>query len=314
MFPEVTVARTITVASRRLQLAAAICLLLGAVSCRGGGSSVPEPSAEEEWKVTWSAPGQDISEWHSIQVRKNTKDRIQSLEAPPGGTDRAFRFAVGNNDVAVNNSCGDVPSGWRAEGLGPTEQVSNRPIRYEWNNWFERSFPGNPATGGQPIWVVFTQWHQRDASTGKSPPIEFIVEDGWLRLGLNHVDPVNPTESVREGPYNLAPFKAEVWHHWRAEIVWSPKNGSVKVWHDGNVVQDLRQVQTVFPVSSLQVGRPGDSYLKVGVYRKPVMSTEPWVVWHDEFKRLEQGNASPLPHPLGKLPMCLSPAETPSIG
>jgi hypothetical protein len=69
-------------------------------------------------------------------------------------------------------------------------------------------------------------------------------------------------ESVQVGHYNLVPFKADVWHRWRAEIVWSLKNGSVKVWHDGNVVQDLPNVQTVFPVSPSQLDQPGDSISK----------------------------------------------------
>jgi Polysaccharide lyase len=192
----------IPVVPRLLRLAVAILLVLGLVGC-------PRPSvpAGDEWKVIWSAPGQDISEWHTIQLRKNATDRIQSLAAPSGGTDRAFKFAVWNNDVAVNNSCVDIESGWRAEGRGPTEQVSNRTIRYEWNTWFEQSFPGNPVASGQPIWVVFTQWHQKDPSTEKSPPIEFIVEDGWLRLGLHRVDPAKPTNRFRSATTTWSPSK-----------------------------------------------------------------------------------------------------------
>jgi hypothetical protein len=298
----------IPVAPRLLRLAVVIFLLLGLAGCPR-----PSVSAGDEWKVNWSAPGQDISEWHNIQVRNKTTDRIQSLTAPAGGIDRAFKFSLWNNDVALTSSCGGTGDGWRAEGIGPTEKVSDRLIRYEWNTWFEQSFPASPSANGQAIWVVFTQWHQHDPSTGRSPPVEFVVQDGWLRLGLNRVDNANPAESVRVGFYDLAPFKADVWHHWRAEIRWSLTDGSVKVWHDDNVVQDLPNVQTVFPISPSQLDQPGDSYLKVGVYRQPLPSTEPWVVWHDEFKRLEQGNPAQLPHPHGKLPNCLTATETPSI-
>lgn len=294
---------------RRLQVVIAMALALTA-----GGCGPKPPVGGEEWKVTWSALGQDVSEWQSIQVRMNTQDRIQSLPAPSGGTDHAFKFAVWNDDKAVNNSCGSTGDGWRAEGVGPTEQASDRTIRYEWNTLFEQGFPGSPVdANAQPIWVLFTQWHQKDPSTGNSPPIAFIVQDNKLRLVLTKVDKTNPNpnQSMEVGRYDLAPFSTGVWHHWRAEIRWSLTDGSIKVWHDGSVVQDLAPVQTIFPTSPSQLDQPGDSYLKVGVYRKPVKSTEPWVVWHDEFKRLDQGSASQLPRPPFKSPIC--PTETPSI-
>jgi hypothetical protein len=258
--------------------------------------------------VTWSAPGQAISEWEHLQVRKNTTDRIQFLPAPSGGVDKAFRFEVRKDDFAVNDACGLIGSGWRAGGVGPHEQESNRTIRYEWNTLFEQGFPGSPVdSSGHEVWVLFTQWHQKDPSTGDSPPIAFIIQNNKLRLVLTKVDNTNPdpAHSVEVNRYDLAPFSTGVWHHWRAEIRWALKDGSIKVWHDDSVVQDLAHVQTVFPISPGQLDQPGDSYLKVGLYRKPVdPPAGPWVVWHDEFKRLEQGTAGPLPHPSGTLPMC----------
>ena len=267
--------------------------------------------------MTWSAPGQAISEWEHLQVRKNTTDRIQSLPAPSGGVDKAFRFEVRKDDFAVNDACGLIGSGWRAGGVGPHEQESNRTIRYEWNTLFEQGFPGSPVdSSGHEVWVLFTQWHQKDPSTGDSPPIAFIIQNNKLRLVLTKVDNTNPdpAHSVEVNRYDLAPFSTGVWHHWRAEIRWALKDGSIKVWHDDSVVQDLAHVQTVFPISPGQLDQPGDSYLKVGLYRKPVdPPAGPWVVWHDEFKRLEQGNAGPLPHPSGTLPMCPTGTLTPSI-
>jgi hypothetical protein len=47
--------------------------------------------------------------------------------------------------------------------VGPHEQESNRNIRYEWNTLFEQGFPGSPVdSSGHEVWVLFTQWHQKD--------------------------------------------------------------------------------------------------------------------------------------------------------
>jgi hypothetical protein len=218
------------------------------------------------------------------------------------------------DELPVNNDCVEIGGGWRAEGTGPHEQASDKLIRYEWNTRFEPGFPGDPLdAGGQQIWMVFTQWHQKDPADknpriGVSPPIAFIVDKNELRLVLNRVDNAHPDQSVEVGRYDLAPFTTDVWHHWRAEIRWSLTDGSVKVWHDGTVVQELAHVQTIFPDpdSPGQLDKPGDSYLKVGLYRKPMDHPGPWVLWHDEFKRLEQGNAAQLPHSPSKLPTCLN--------
>jgi hypothetical protein len=274
--------------------------------------------------VTWSAPGQAISEWEHIQVVKNTTDRLQSLPAPTGGTGNAFKFTVLDQDqLPVGDKCQTIGGGWRAEGVGPHEQPSNKVIRYEWNTRFENGFPESPVDASpqkNPVWVIFTQWHQKDPANsqtpaiGSSPPIEFIIEKGMLKLHLNSASS-QPGPSIEFAKADLAPVSPGTWHHWRADIQWSPTDGSVKVWHDGIVKYDSTnpkvQVQTVFADPD-STGEPGDSYLKVGLYRKPVDGPGPWVIWHDEFKRLEQGNASPLPHPSGTLPVC--PTGTPSIG
>jgi hypothetical protein len=59
------------------------------------------------------------------------------------------------------------------------------------------------------------------------------------------VTSADPSKCVEVGRFPLVPFKAEVWHHWRAEIRWSLTDGSVKVWHDDTVVKKHAKVQTV---------------------------------------------------------------------
>jgi hypothetical protein len=68
----------IPVVPRLLRLAVAILLVLGLVGC-------PRPSvpAGDEWKVIWSAPGQDISEWHTIQLRKTRRTGFSPWPRPP---------------------------------------------------------------------------------------------------------------------------------------------------------------------------------------------------------------------------------------
>jgi hypothetical protein len=93
-----------------------------------------------------------------------------------------------------------------------------------------------------------------------------------LKLHLNRVDLAHPnTSSTEFAKADLAPVSPGMWHHWRADIRWSPTDGSVKVWHDDVVKYDSTnlKVQTIFPDPD-STGQPGDSYLKVGLYRKPV--------------------------------------------
>lgn len=305
-----------TFASQKsLQSSVAIALTLVLVTCAGcpggGGGGGGNPGG---WTVTWSAPGQAITEWEHVQVVKNTNDRLKSVPAPTGGTGNAFMFTVLNQDqFAVGDKCQTIGGGWRAEGIGPHEQPSNKIIRYEWNTRFENGFPVNPVdASGNSVWVLFTQWHQKDPTgtnpaIGSSPPIEFIIEKGMLKLRLNRAS--QPGPSTEFATVDLTPVNPGTWHHWAAEIQWSPTDGSVKVWHDGMIKYDSTNpkvpVQTIFPDPD-SPGQPGDSYLKVGLYRKPINAPGLWVVLHDEFKRLEQGNASPLPHPSGTLPTCIS--------
>jgi hypothetical protein len=85
------VAEIKSAAQKSLQVVVAVALALAVAACGGkGGGGGGNPGSG--WTVTWSAPGQAISEWEHIQVVKNTTDRLQSLPTPPGGTGNAFSF------------------------------------------------------------------------------------------------------------------------------------------------------------------------------------------------------------------------------
>jgi Polysaccharide lyase len=103
------------------------------------------------------------------------------------------------------------------------------------------------------VWVLFTQWHQKDPNgtnpaIGSSPPIEFIIEKGMLKLRLNRAS--QPGPSTEFTTVDLAQVSPGMWHHWAAEIQWSPTDGSVKVWHDGTCESNPHG--RAWPVSSYE--------------------------------------------------------------
>jgi hypothetical protein len=70
----------------------------------------------------------------------------------------------------VENEEDEDHSGWRAEGVGPTESASDHPVRYEGATYSPRDHPVDPPGAGH-IRQVVTQWHQQDGAetTGVSP-------------------------------------------------------------------------------------------------------------------------------------------------
>jgi len=232
------------------------------------------------WESTWSAPGETIAEWQALQVKANTTDRIQSVVAPPGGNGHAFRFEVRDDDVAVNAKGQEIPGGWRAEGIGPTEQPSRTAVRYEWNTLFDEHYPEFAS------WQLFAQWHQQDEnSVGSSPPIELIIEQSKIYLHLNRFDPEHPDESLDGGKHLVADLDRGSWHKFRIEIRWALADGSIKLWHNDKQITDLTNVQTLFPLRD-NTSAPGTVYFKMGLYRNAVKIGQPCVLFHDEVKRL----------------------------
>jgi Polysaccharide lyase len=255
------------------------------------GATTAGPCGTVSTTESWAAPGESLSEWVNTQVPANTTPpRLQSVTAPPGGVGRAFQVQVLDNDVAVNANGDPVPSGWRAEGIGPTEGESSEVIRYEWNTLFAAGYPAN-----QPVFQLFAQWHQQDKKpdVGNSPPVEFIVVNGGLSLRVNRVNPSNHSDSVNVATQRLADLKPGHWHHFRVDVEWALTHGCIAVWHDGTLVTDSRfdDIATLFPdgPSGPNFTQPGTVYLKMGLYRDDVATgaaSTKFVLYHDQIRRL----------------------------
>jgi hypothetical protein len=239
---------------------------------------------------TWYAPCDALTEWSSLQIPAGTTDRLQIVPAPGGRSGQALRVEVRDNDIAENPyNHQPIPGGWRAEAVGPTEQ-DGQWARYEWSTLFDPSYPANPvAPNGNPIWQVFTQWHQGDNDLGSSPPIEFTILQGKLWFGLNAVNPANENESIPVSHVVVADDLARgQWHNFRLEVRWSLTNGSVTVFHNGVEKYRGTGLATLFPlrgVGSSQVA--GTAYLKMGLYRQGVNLGVKCILYHDEASRCD---------------------------
>ncbi len=267
----------------------------------GDGEKTPTPPnpAAEDWTPTWGAPGENISEWcGDLHVgRPEAFVSVAAPEAPAGSVGRVFRARMENENDKWRDS-----SGWRAEGVGPTDPPSDRPVRYQWATFFPDTYPADPS--GE-LWQLFTQWHQQDEDfVGDSPPIAFIVSGENLCLDLRYVDPNGDLDSSLPLPAPPEPviftstpeagFRNR-WHYFLVEIVWS-LNGSIRVWHSntgfddltGDPVYERTGFQAAFPTrSSLEAGTPvpGSVYLKAGLYREEGTVDPNFVVYHDQFER-----------------------------
>src|SRR5215212_6669656 len=116
---------------------------------------------------TWYAPGDNLNEWRAIQVPAGTTDRLRIVPAPLGKSANALRVEVRDGDVAVNSKGQPIPSGWRAEGVGPEELQSGQTVRFTWSTMLDPAYPVNAVgTDGKAIWQVITQWHQGDNDVG----------------------------------------------------------------------------------------------------------------------------------------------------
>ncbi|GLY03945.1 polysaccharide lyase [Actinoplanes sp. NBRC 101535] len=243
----------------------------------------PAAAALECYQPSWSAPGESLSEWNTVQVPAGTTDRLTIVPAPQGNSPHALRAEVRDGDVAVNPANGQpIAGGWRAEGVRTVaETASNQTVRYEWSTMLDPTYPQNPVgTDGKPIWQVITQWHQGDNDQGSSPPVAFIIESGQIVLHLTRPDGTDAAKHV------LAPIARGTWHHFRMDVRWGLA-GSVTVWHNNTQVLASTAAQTLFP--QLNSAQPGTAYMKMGLYRKPIALDPPttgtFAVFHDEVRR-----------------------------
>ncbi|MEU0883352.1 polysaccharide lyase [Lentzea sp. NPDC005914] len=266
-------------------------LRLRFMSITGGDTNVRSAYATlvaQGWQQTWSAPGNNLSEWRSLQMPADPPARVRIASPPTPKSGTALRAEVRDGDVAVNSAGMPIPGGWRAEAVGPQEVSSQQSVRYEWSTLLDASYPVNPiGADGRPIWQVITQWHQGDGDVGGPPPIALIIVGDEIRLHLHSSDRADPNRSVEVGQYPVATLARGTWHDFRLEVRWALTGGYVKVWHDGQVVADVQNVQTLFPARA-NAAVAGTAYLKMGLYRKasPVGSG-PFILYHDEVRRLQ---------------------------
>jgi hypothetical protein len=256
----------------------------GDTNVRAAYTTLVAPS----WQQTWSAPGNDISEWRSLQMPADPPARVRIASPPVPKNGTALRAEVRDGDVAVNSAGAPIAGGWRAEAVGPQEAASQQPVRYEWSTLLDTSYPVNPmGADGKPIWQVITQWHQGDADVGGSPPIALILVGDEIRLHLHKSDPANPNASVEVGQYPVAALSRGTWHDFQLEVRWALSGGYVKIWHNGQAKADVQNIQTLFPTRA-NAAEAGTAYLKMGLYRKasPV-GAGPFILYHDEVRRFQ---------------------------
>jgi polysaccharide lyase-like protein len=106
-----------------------------------------------------------------------------------------------------------------------------------------------------------------------------------IRLHLHRSDPTNPDASIEIGQYPVAILARGTWHDFRLEVKWALANGYVKVWHNGQVVQEVTGIQTLFPTRANSTVA-GTAYPKMGLYRKAVALNQTFVLYHDQVRRL----------------------------
>jgi hypothetical protein len=282
-----------------------------------------------------TTPGQEFV-W--AQVPKNTTDRLTSFPVQPAKNGNAMRVDVRHGDVAWNpyangGNGAPIPSGWRAEVVGPTEYQGDRPLRYQWSTMFDPAYVTDPRiddpddpNNGKPIWQVIFQWHQGGSDRGSSPPVGFIIVGNNILLDLHRHDPANELRSLPVGEWPVATLDRGTWHDFSAEIRWHQTDGSIKVWHNGvpvtfspqvppdlpgqppyppETTDTLTGLETLFPPQTSST-KPSSAYMKAGLYRKGVNTTPagPFILYHDEFYRYEQGLVVmpiPIPAALRKL-------------
>jgi hypothetical protein len=242
----------------------------------------------QSWQQTWSAPGNSLSEWRSLQMPADPPARLSIVAPPRTKNGTALRAEVRDGDVALNPHGAPIRGGWRAEAIGPQETASTQPVRYEWSTLLDAAYPMNPTgTDGKSIWQVITQWHQGDADVGGPPPIALVLVRNEIRLHLHQSDPTNPDGSVEIGQYPVATLDCGNWHDFRLEIRWALSGGYVKVWHNERLAADIQDVPTLFPTRKYP-STPGTVYLKMGLYRKAsTVGMGPFVLYHDEARRLQ---------------------------
>lgn len=273
--------------SRGSAAVATMCLTATSLAI-GLAPSAAVAAAPTCYQQSWTAPGESLSEWNSIQVPAGTTDRLMIVPAPLGNSPHALRAEVRDGDVAVNSFNGrPIAGGWRAEGVGrEVETESSRTVRYTWSTMLDAAYPVNPVgSDGRPIWQVITQWHQGDNDQGGSPPIAFIIEGEQILLHLTRPD------GTDAGKHVVAPLARGTWHHFQMDIRWA-LSGSVTVWHNGSEVVAPTTAQTLFPQKNSTL--PGTAYFKMGLYRKAVTLNPPttgrFAVYHDEVRRSLPGN------------------------
>ncbi|MEJ2865343.1 heparin lyase I family protein [Actinomycetospora flava] len=264
------------------------------------------------WQIKWQAHCDDlVVDFESVQVRKDTTDRLLSWPVRPAKSGNALRAEVLQDDVAWNPDANmgkgaDIAGGWRAEAVGPTENQSNHSVRYEWSTLLDPSYAVDPRLAdGTRTWQVIFQWHQGDKDQGGSPPVAFIIAGDHIYLDVHTV---KSGASVQVGQWPLATLDRGTWHDFAAEIKWHRTDGTIKLWHNGQAVtfapvaspaspgtmfpssatDTLANLTTLFPPKAGS-SRPSSVYLKVGLYRRAANTTpsQTFVVYHDEICRYE---------------------------
>jgi hypothetical protein len=247
-----------------------------------------------------TTPGKEFT---SIQVPKNTTDRLISTSVQPAKLDNAMRVEVKPNDVAHNAKGDPIKSGWRAEAIGPYETETSSPVGYTWSTRLDPAYVDDPRdSAGKRIWQVIFQWHQGDNDRGVEPPIAFTIIYDNIMLDLHRHDPLNQDKSIKVGEWPVARLDRGSWHDFAAEIRWHQGQGTIRVWHNGvpyifnpqgqhpypaQPTDILTGLDTLFPPKTST--KPSESYMKVGLYRKGVDSfpAGPFVLYHDEITRWE---------------------------
>jgi MYXO-CTERM domain-containing protein len=206
-------------------------------------------SAEVVWRADFETG--NISQFDG-RPQMVSPDRLMVVSSPVAEGRYALQATVVQYDNPID------ASGNRNELVHFGNETEGKEYYYRWYTMFAEDFPA-PDT-----WQLFVQWHQSGDSG--SPPVEFVVRNDSIRLGVGGTGTSIWTTPLVRG----------VWQEFIFHVRWSsnPSVGFVELYLNGELAIPKRSIATLFPGQS--------NYMKAGLYRNNII--EPvGRVWHDGF-------------------------------
>jgi hypothetical protein len=276
---------------RGLLAGAAEALVVAGYGLREETAAPPVKTSLPLWVADFETG--DLSQWRQTR-RDYVPGGVTLVTSNDAGSFRVrqghygAKFVVGKGDDPYKSQ-GREPGNPRAELVAPEKQfeVEGQEFFYAWSTLFPRGFPKPPKSAGQ--WQLFTQWHHDDNNS--SPPIEFIIENGFIVLGVNERDSKGTVRSAKKLP--VSPLEEDKWHDFIFHVRWSSTDGFVELWHRIGGAGDWAQPvpKTSVPTMYKKINSDGTpstetlrNYLKQGYYRSLRIS-ESATLYHDGMRK-----------------------------